>query len=98
MAAQPETRAGRRGGCLGSLVRTCLWLLVFAVVALSLGAGAGTIVVQRTLPRTSGTLTAAGLTAAVTVIRDRWVWLAMSSTRRLVTPGARSWPMPAIVT
>jgi penicillin amidase len=72
MAAQPETRAGRRGGCLSSLVRTCLWLLVFAVVALSLGAGAGTIVVQRTLPRTSGTLTAAGLTAAVTVIRDRW--------------------------
>jgi penicillin amidase len=45
---------------------------VFAVVAGSLAAGAATIFVQRTLPLTSGTLAAPGLSAAVTVIRDRW--------------------------
>jgi penicillin amidase len=74
MAANPETKAAgtRRGGCLGGLLRALFWLLVFAVVILSLGAGAATIIVQRTLPRTSGTLTAAGLNATVTVIRDRW--------------------------
>jgi penicillin amidase len=47
-------------------------LLIFAVVVASLTAGAATIFVQRTLPRTTGTLTATGLEATVTVIRDRW--------------------------
>jgi penicillin G amidase len=74
MAAKPGTRSAavRRTGCLGWLIGAVFWLLVFTVMMASLAAGAATIFVQRTLPRTSGTLVAPGLDATVTVIRDRW--------------------------
>lgn len=57
---------------LGILARV---LLTLAVVLLALGtatAGAATLLVGRTLPQTTGTLSLRGLEHPVSVLRDRW--------------------------
>lgn len=50
------------------LIRIVLVLLILVIVV----ASAGIVLVRRTWPEVSGTLTAPGLAASVTVIRDRW--------------------------
>ncbi|GAC1447002.1 MAG: penicillin acylase family protein [Ktedonobacterales bacterium] len=68
--ATPGTK--RRRGCLGCVGTLLIWALI-ALVALSSILGGGAIVlIQRTLPATSGTLTFPALNDTVTVIRDRW--------------------------
>lgn len=69
-AGAPTTKP-RRGflGCLGSLL---VWALVVLIVFTSLVAGGAAVLVQRTLPSTSGTVTLSALNGTVTVIRDRW--------------------------
>jgi penicillin G amidase len=74
MAVRPGARSAeqRRRGCLRAALGAIVWLLVFVMVVASLATGAATIFVQRTLPRTSGSLIAPGLNATVVIIRDRW--------------------------
>jgi penicillin amidase len=50
------------------LIRIGLALLILVVVVVS----TGIVLVRRTWPEASGTLTAPGLSASVTIIRDRW--------------------------
>ncbi|HEX6819189.1 MAG TPA: penicillin acylase family protein [Ktedonobacterales bacterium] len=68
--AQPLYARPRRGGAWRVIRRILLLLLVALVVVAALGAGAGYVFIERTLPQTSGSLTVAGLSASVSVVRD----------------------------